>query len=147
MNFTMYTNTSDNRYMTKSITQIGQTPISCVFKENTSIENPTIIVSPTAYDHNCNYGYISDNKRYYYVVDVEYSQQRILLHLRVDVLMSFAAGIGAANCIALRSTNKYNSYLNDPLYSRLQYNKPVLKKFDNSFSKNNQFILTIAGGV
>ena len=147
MSLIMYTNTSDNRYLNKNITQIGSSAITCTFKDNTSMENPAIIISPDAYDASCNYVYLTDTSRYYYVVDVEFSQQRVILHLKVDVLMSFAAGIGAANCIALRSTNKYNSYLNDPMYSRLQYNKPVLKKFDNSFSKNNQFILTIAGGV
>lgn len=146
MSFQMYTNTSDNRVIDKSITAVGSA-LSCVFKDDTSIMNPVIVVSADAYSSSCNYGYLDDTGRYYYVVDVTYSQQRCYIQLRVDVLMSFKTGIRAAQCIALRSTNKYNSYLNDPLYSRLQYNKPVLKKFDNSFSKNNQFILTIAGGV
>lgn len=146
MSFQMYKNTSDNRYLNKSITALGSA-LPCSFKDNTTMENPVIFLSPGAYDPDCNYGYLSDTGRYYYVVDVTYSQQRIEVQLKVDVLKSFADEIKAAKCIALRSSNQYNSYLNDERYTQLAYDKPVLHKFDNSFSKNNQFILTIAGGV
>ena len=140
----MYTNTSDNRYLTKSLTTLAS-DIPCSFKDDTSGTEPTIIISPDAYNPACNYVYLSDTNRYYYVVDRVFSQQRIELKLSVDVRSSF--DFSNCDCIALRSSNKYNSYLNDAKYSQLAYNRPVLHKFDNSFSKNNQFILSIAGGV
>ena len=146
MSFQMYTNTSDNRVINKSLTQIGSA-LTCTFKDNTSMENPTIIISPDAYSSACNYGYLSDTGRYYYVADVEFSQQRVLLHLKVDVLKSFASEIKNCDCVAYRSSNKYNSYLADELYPRLQYNRPVTKAFPFSFSKKLNCILTIAGGA
>lgn len=147
MSLTMYTNTSDNRYITKSITQIGSTSIPCTFKDDTTMENPAVIISPGAYDASCNYCYLSDTGRYYYVSDVEFSQQRVVLFLKVDVLMSFASEIKGSKCVAYRSSSKYNSYLADELYPRLQYNRPVTKAFPFSFSKKLNYILTIAGGA
>lgn len=147
MSLTMYTNTSDNRYISKSITQIGATPISCTFKDDTTMENPAVIISPGAYDASCNYCYLSDTGRYYYVTDVEFSQQRVVLFLKVDVLMSFASDIKSSKCIAARSSNKYNSYISDGRYSSLQYGNPILKKFPIGFNKHLAYVLTIAGGA
>lgn len=140
----MYRNTSDNRYLNKTLNILAEN-VPCTFKDDTSAVEPTIIISPDAYDAQCNYVYLSDTDRYYYVADRIFSQQSVGLKLSVDVRSSF--DFSNCNCIAIRSTNKYNSYLNDDRYSQLAYNRPVLHKFDNSFSKNNQFILSIAGGV
>lgn len=145
MSLQMYTNTSDNNHITKTITTIG-TAITCDFKDDTSLETPAVIISPAAYSSACNYVYLSDTGRYYYVTDVTFSHQRVILYLKVDVLMSFASSIKASKCVAYRSTNKYQSYLADDLYPRLQYNKPVTKAFPFSFSKKLNYILTIAGG-
>lgn len=140
----MYRNTSDNRYLNKTLNMLAEN-VPCTFKDDTSAVEPTIIISPDAYTPACNYAYLSDTDRYYYVADRVFSQQRVELKLSIDVRMSF--NFSNCECIAIRSTNKYNSYLNDDRYSQLAYNRPVLHKFDNSFSKNNQFILSIAGGV
>lgn len=147
MSLTMYTNASDNRYLSKTLTQIGNTPITCTFKEDTNMEAPAVIISPSAYDPACNYVYLSDTGRYYYVTDVTFSHQRVVLFLKVDVLMSFATSLDNCKCIASRSQNKYNSYLNDERYPALQYNNPVLKKFPNGFNKGLSYVLTIAGGA
>ena len=140
----MYRNTSDNRYMNKTLNILAEN-VPCTFKDDTSAVEPTIIISPDAYTPACNYVYLSDTDRYYYVADRVFSQQRVELKLSIDVRMSF--DFSNCECIAIRSTNKYNSYLNDNEYSRLQYSAPVLKKFPNGFTKANKFILTIAGGV
>lgn len=144
MSFQMYTNTSDNRVINKSLTQIGSA-LTCTFKDNTSMENPTIIISPDAYSSACNYGYLSDTGRYYYVADVEFSQQRVLLHLKVDVLKSFASGILSSECIANRSSSKYNVYLDDNYYPRLEYSNVFTKAFPISFSKSLKYLLIVGG--
>lgn len=150
MSFQMYKNTSDNRYINKSLTALGSA-LPCSFKDDTTIENPVIILSPGAYNPNCNYGYLSDTGRYYYVVDVTYSQQRIEVQLKVDVLNSFLFDhannkVVDNKCIATRSSNRYNSYLNDDRYPRLQYSNPTLKLFERGFAKTGSCIITIAGG-
>ena len=144
MTVNFYKNTSDNRYLHKTLETIAEN-IPCTFKQDTSMIEPTIIISPNNYNKNCNYVYISETDRYYFVRDRIFSQQRIEILLSVDVRSSF--NFSNCNCIAKRSTNKYNAYLNDTQYQRLQYSKYALQKFPKGFSKLTKFILTIAGGV
>lgn len=138
----MYRNTSDNRYLNKTINMLAEN-VPCDFKDDTSAVEPTIIISPDAYTPACNYVYLSDTDRYYYVADRVFSQQRVELKLSIDVRMSF--NFSNCDCIALRSSNKYNMYLDDNEYARLQYNEVYTKPFPNAFSKELNYILLIAG--
>lgn len=139
-----YQNTSDNRYLSKSITQKG-TDVSCSFKENTTQEDPILIISPTNYQSSANYCYISDTGRYYYIVNVTFSQQRVFIHLKVDVLMSFGGSISSCKCIAARSSSKYNMYLNDARYDALEYSNVFTKPFPNGFNKALEYVLIVGG--
>lgn len=138
----MYRNTSDNRYLNKTLNILAEN-VPCTFKDDTSAVEPTIIISPDAYTPACNYVYLSDTDRYYYVADRVFSQQRVELKLSIDVRMSF--DFSNCDCIALRSSNKYNMYLDDNEYARLQYNEVYTKPFPNAFSKELNYILLIAG--
>ncbi len=138
----MYKNLSDNRYLHKTLNMLAEN-VPCDFKDDTSAVEPTIIISPDAYNPQCNYVYLSDTNRYYYVSDRVFSQQRVELKLSIDVRMSF--DFSNCDCIALRSSNKYNMYLDDNEYARLQYNEVYTKPFPTSFSKELNFILLIAG--
>lgn len=144
MTIQMYTNNSDNRAVNKSITAIGSA-ITCVFKDNTTLENPTVIISPSAFSQSCNYVYIDTLGRYYYVTDVEYSQQKCYLKLAVDVLMSFAADIKKANAVCVRSSNRFNNYFQDNQTTVLTYNNYYIKKFPSGFSKTLSNILVLGG--
>ena len=144
MSLQMYTCTSDNRCIDKSKTAIGS-PISCSFKDDTTMENPAVIISPDAYSAACNYVYLDDTSRFYYVTDVTFSQQRCILHLKVDVLMSFAAEIKLSKCIAARSSSSFNMYVNDERYNALEYSNVFTKPFPNSFSKSLEYVLIVGG--
>ena len=144
MSLQMYTCTSDNRCIDKSKTAIGS-PISCSFKDNTTMENPAVIISPDAYSAACNYVYLDDTSRFYYVTDVTFSQQRCILQLKVDVLMSFAAEIKLSKCIAARSSSSFNMYVNDEKYNALEYSNVFTKPFPNSFSKSLEYVLIVGG--
>ena len=138
----MYRNTSDNRYLNKTLNMLAE-DVPCTFKDDTSAVEPTIIISPDAYTPACNYVYLSDTDRYYYVADRVFLQQRVELKLSIDVRMSF--DFSNCDCIALRSSNKYNMYLDDNEYARLQYNDVYTKPFPNAFNKTLNYILMIAG--
>lgn len=144
MSFTMYTNTSDNRVIDKSITAVG-TALTCTFKDDTSMENPTIIIDAAAYNSSCNYGYLDDTGRYYYVIDVTFSQQRCYLQLKVDVLKSFASDIKNSPCAARRSASSYNKYFMDDKYTSLNYTESYVKNFPNKFDKSLNFVLVLGG--
>ena len=144
MTINLYVNTSDNRYLQKTIASVLDN-VPCVFKEDTSLENPTVIISPDNFRHNANYVYIPELSRYYYITDKTFSKQRVMLHLKCDVLMSFKDSIKQCECVAIRSANQFNNYLDDNLMTRLAYSDIYLKKFPNSLDKNLTLILVVGG--
>lgn len=144
MNVNFYVNNSDDRYLQKNLTAVLNN-VPCIFKEDTSLENPTIIISPDNFRHNVNYVYIPELSRYYYITDKTFSKQRVLLHLRCDVLMSFKDYIKNCECVAIRSANMFNNYLDDNQMTRLAYSDIYLKKFPNSLDKNLSLILVVGG--
>lgn len=143
MTATLYVNTSDNAYMNKFITQVGA--VNVTLKEDTTLERPVIILENSAQVQQANYVYIDEFGRFYYVEDKTYSHQRMYIQLRVDSLSSFASYIRNCDCVAARSSNKYNMYLDDNQYARLQYNEVYTKPFPNAFTKDLNYILLIAG--
>ena len=98
--------------------QSGQDAWLGEFKEDTSIINPVFTVkvassSVTDYDfNNCNYCYIDELKRYYFIKDIVIIAQgtfRIFCH--VDVLMSNKADIQSSGslCVISRSETLFNA--------------------------------------
>lgn len=111
MQITTYRNASEEHVLDKQLTVVNSN-ISAMFKDDTNMVNPTIIIS-SLISKNFNYVYISDTDRYYYVTDMTYSQQRTLITLAVDVLMSFNSDIKDLVVIANRSSSYYNTYQKD----------------------------------
>lgn len=144
---TLYINSSDTRYLEKNLTKISD--VSIILKDDTSIANPTIILSGSAFDSRCNYIYIDTFDRYYTITDKTYSKQKYILTLSRDSKSSFINELKNCKCIAYRSTNKLNSYLNDSKYPVLEYTKSYAHKFKDgqTFSKSLTYVLTIAGGA
>lgn len=81
------------------------------FKQDESRLNPSLILQHSANIEGANYCSIGD--RYYYITDITYSQQRIILTLHEDVLMSHASDILKLGVIVDRQTNEGNPYLKD----------------------------------
>lgn len=115
MQVTFYNNRSDNRKLSKSIVQLGS-PIDCQLKEDCSIINPILIVSHSALPlyNQCNYMFIPEFGRYYYCELTAMAGDKIMVHGKVDVLMSHAPNIRALQCTILRQQWKYNPYIVDP---------------------------------
>ena len=100
---------------TKKPTGAG-TSFSCLLREPTSMENPTIVLqtsNPTAY----NYAYISDfGGRYYFVNDWTSHKGQWIAHLKVDPLATFSATIKASTQYVTRSASAKDEYISDSLY-------------------------------
>ena len=140
----MYKNTSDNRVIDKALEVIA-TNMPCAFKDNVNAMRPVIIISPEIYSPNCNYVYIDDTDRFYYVVDVVFSQQRVELVLSCDVLMSFADDIKNSMGVCVRSSNRYNNYFRDNQVTALTYNNYYVHKFPHGFNKTMSNVLVLGG--
>lgn len=141
----LYINNSDNNKIDKDITTVRT--IDVVLKDDTDNINPILIMSPSV-AQTFNYVYIADFDRYYFVKSSTYSQQKYIVNLTVDVLMSFRSSIKNLTVIANRSSSRFDLYLPDPdLPVRADASVKTVP-FYNGFTAegNEQYILAVAGG-
>lgn len=141
-----YTNRSDDRKVDKALTEISASNI-VQYKSDTNIMDPSITVNLFVNFQKCNYVYLEDFQRYYFIRSITVSQQRLILDLHIDVLKTYASNIRGQKVIVKRqaSKKKANFYLDDDHYKALEYSRIQCKGFANGFT-NNEFILTVAGG-
>lgn len=88
----------------------------------------------------CNYVYIPDFKRYYFVVNIvciRNSLYRVFLH--VDVLQTYAEQIKAQRAIIQRQENNWNLYLNDGFFRVEQKPKLQIKNFPVGFPAPSEY--------
>lgn len=145
MTLTLYTNTSENNKLTKTLTTLNT--LTGNLKIGTSIIKPVIQVSDITIANikACNYCYISDFGRYYFVTDIKSVNNNLWeITARVDVLSTYATQIRAQTAVIKRQENSWNLYLDDPLFKAYQNPNIVVKNFPNGFSTQN-FVLAVAG--
>ncbi len=108
--------------------------------------HPVVRIDITDFDYqNCNYMYISEFNRYYYVKSVTLNNAVVNIEGDVDVLKSYANQIKSSYAIAKRC-NIENRYIQDSSYI-VQANRIwEYKNFPTSLNKNLQNVLIVAGG-
>lgn len=114
MKYYGYTNNSDNRKVGKSLTALGSG--DCAIKGECSILSPTFTVSGMSDSTaaKCNYIYIPDWNRYYYVDDISAEIGRgFEISCHVDVLQTYASQIRSLNGFVRRQEFEYNDYIPD----------------------------------
>lgn len=145
MELILYTNSSDDHQVTKSLTQILDIT-NGVLREECSIIDPVIKIEglQAANYANCNYAYIPSFGRYYFIKNIILKGNLCELHMHVDVLSSFATELKNLDAIVSRQENKFNLYLQDGLFRTYQNPHIQIKQFPNSFD-TFQFIFSVAG--
>lgn len=146
MNIKLYRNESNNNVLNKKITLINEYNI--LLKDNVDVYRPIIKIK-TELLNNCNYVFIGDFNRYYYVVNKRSINIEIIeLTLECDVLMSFREQILNLKCIIDKqeNINLGNKYYDDN--SLISLSKEFIESynFNNGFNENGEFILITAGG-
>lgn len=145
MTIILYTNNSEPVKLQKDLTELLSTQGS--LKEGATILNPDILINITDASllSTCNYAYIEEFKRYYFITDITVernTQFRFTMH--VDVLGTYADYLLQLNAVIARQENEYNLYLNDPCFRVEQRTRHKVINFPNEFN-DSQFILAIAG--
>lgn len=147
MQVQLCTMTSENYRVDKNVTV--QATVDCVLKDGTSVENPVILLN-SANISGCNYMYIPEFHRYYYVNDIVCVRNGLWeVHGHVDVLMSYSSGIKGCTATLKRQENLFNMYLDDPEFKTYNKSEIVTKLFSGgsgTLSKNMHYILVVAGG-
>ena len=138
-------NTSPTHQIRKHVNVVDT--LTGTFRDSVDVLNPVVRIerdNPVGF----NYAYISSFGRRYFVEDVTVVRKGILdLHLRVDVLDTFASEILANTAIIDKQEKTYNLYLNDDSIKMRQDPLVTLLKFPNGLFENNQytFVLCVAG--
>lgn len=141
----LYKNSSDKRYINKTITD-EKTLSSCRIYNDNSISTPSIkIETDSVIPSGYNYAYIPDFGRYYYITDIEVGNGFIIVNLSVDVLMTYKTAILGSEVIVSRQQNQFNTYLADEKYKSYEYEKQFVHAFSSPFTKNLEFVLTVQG--
>ena len=145
MTLKLYTNTSDRNHLDKVITQQGS-DISGTLREDCSIVDPVIkIESITNFSlASCNYAYISEFGRYYYITNIVCTGKLYELHMHVDVLMSFKSQIRGNSAVISRNQGVYNLYLQDGVFKTEAFPHYQIMKFPSGFS-GYHYIFSVAG--
>lgn len=143
-NIVIYTNKSPKNQVRKSITRKWN--VSGELKEGTSMINPIIKFNGNVSSFvDCNYIYISEFGRYYFVTNMTSITARIVeFTCHVDVLMSFSEYILKNEAIVKRQENDWNLYLNDGSFKIYQNPIVLTKAFPSGFRKQ-EFVLAVSG--
>lgn len=146
MQLILYTNNSDDKVVTKNITQLVE--LNGTLRENCSIIDPIITVSSdnvnNAIAAACNYAMIAQFGRYYFVNDIVLKGKLWEIHMHVDVLASFQTQLKALDAVIARNENKYNLYLNDGYFKTYQNPHVSIKPFPSGFT-DQSYVLAVAG--
>ena len=151
----IYRNEQDRKKINKKVdTASAICSVSCNLKEDTSLFQPTMLVSKTALSGNWaagNYAYIPEfGGRYYFIDNIIAMAGNIMaFSLTVDPLKTYAGKIMGTPFQIARSED-----LNSPYYidteKPLQQNKFVEKHILGNIPQDatgNKYTITVAGGV
>lgn len=104
MRATLLYNASESNCINKDVTII-QDNLTIELIEPSSIVNPTLILSDGSRIKEANYINLPDLGRNYYINDYIFEYERIIVHCRVDVLMSFQREIYDLKNVILERTS------------------------------------------
>lgn len=108
---------------------------------DTSLINPVFRVKtvPT----NTNYLYVSDTGRYYYIDDMVYSNQCILLYCTIDVLYTYRNDIVNTTQFVTRQENIVDNSLVDCKLPVTCQTQTIVKSFGDDVRTTEHFILGV----
>lgn len=126
------------------------TTLTGAMRNPSSVVNPVITVNVISDIVEYNYAYISEFGRYYFVSDIVFVRKDIcVLHLKCDVLMSFANQLDHSTVIIDKSSEL--PYVGTP-YIKTENDVVLCKRktdiipFESGFNDDGEFILITAGG-
>lgn len=139
----IYYNSSENNKLDKDLSLVLST--SVMFKENTDLIDPYIILDTSDDLTGCNYMKLHD--KYYYIQSVECLPGNMYgIKGHVDVLMTYRDQIRNQTALVSRNLNAYNRFLKDERIQLNAYEQVKTLKFSSGFSKTMQYYLVTIGG-
>ena len=143
---TFYVNNSENYRADKSLTQVLNTSVA--LKGGSGVENVELDINTSVDITQCNYMYISDFGRYYFITSIAVIRNDVYrVSAHVDVLSTYKSQVRSLSAIIARQETLANHYLDDAEFKTLNKSEVVTKRFSGgAFTKNMQYVLVVAGG-
>ena len=140
-------NSSKNNVVNKAISEIDEVVVQ--YKEPCDMLNPVIILPLRSNYLKCNYIYLSDFNRYYFVEEITCERQRLLISCRVDVLYSNRSKIKSLKGYCVRNEKKIleskGVFLDNEYPVRCDR---IVREFKvGSLGTASELYLTVVGGV
>lgn len=120
--------------------------VTGTLREETSIIDPVIVIECNLSNMTrCNYMYIAEFDRYYFVNNIRsITKDLVEFTCHVDVLETYKNEIRKNSAIVKRQQNNWNLYLNDGTFKVYQNPMVVTKAFPSGFN-GFEFVLAVAG--
>ena len=146
MTIKLYVNESDNNVINKSLTTL--TTLTGNLVNETEFINPVLRIKTTESNAvQCNYIYIQEFNRYYYVKSCKCISNGLFeFYLKVDVLKSWWNYFKECDCIIERQEKKFNKLLDDGTFKAYQNPYVITKKFPHGLTAN-ELILVVSGST
>lgn len=144
MTIFLYQTLSEVNKVDKDITLL--TTLTGNLREESSLIDPEILIDGFSnYIDSCNYVYIQEFNRYYFVRNVTaISNTLFRISLHVDVLYTYKTEIRSNYAIVSRNENEFDLMLNDGLFVTQQNPRKAQFDFPSGFT-HWDFVLAIAG--
>lgn len=149
MSFTITLMTNSSPPITVNKVTSSLTSLTGNLRDSMSVIDPVVIIDVDESTVNilsaCNYFYIAEFKRYYFVKDITSVRDNLWeISGHCDVLSSWKTQLLANNGIVRRQENRWNLYLDDGVFK--SYQDPLIKtiSFPSGFN-TQEYVLAIAG--
>lgn len=114
-------------------------------RDETDIVDPVIIIEYAGTLTNCNYMYISEFNRYYFITKIESVRTNLWrVYAHCDVLKTYAQAILGTPAVVARSETRYNLMLNDSFFKVYSNPRLQIANFPNKFS-GYSYVLVMNG--
>lgn len=144
MTITLYNQDNDNRVVSKTLGSAIITLSDAVARDSFDVRAGEITITTDTDISMCNYCYIAELSRYYYIKDITIYRKGVwVISLKCDVLMTFASGIRSLSGTVDRQENKYNGYIPDGEYKQLAYSQITAKAFPNAMNSDTLILMTV----
>lgn len=141
-----YTTDSDNRALHKILTSVFQADF--VYYEDSSIINPVLRLAYNSAINQCNYFYIGELNRYYFIDNIRFNRGgEMYVSGHIDVLTTYANEIENIQCTISRYEHFNLSTLPDTNVVIKNYDIINIYQSDKSFDTTfGNYVLQILGG-
>lgn len=143
MTITLYKNLSEKNHVDKDITKIGD-DVTGNLRSDCSIIDPVVLLEREIDLTNCNYAYIAEFGRYYFINNVVIKGKCYELNMHVDVLSTYKDVIRSNSGVVSRQQKNFNLYLQDGNFKTYAFPHMQVIQFPSGFS-SFEFVLSVAG--